>query len=215
MSDDSSDLSARLLKKMEDMLAYRSCHEAGHTVIRDLIGDTVVAVHSSQNPCTEFKLKEMQCECGGSVRNLSPDESEAQNGFRSELCSEIKQPRPDCPDCRQYLIKHIAAELAGDVATETFSPEMHSPYGSVNDSCKCDSLIDQFAVPETFRTAVKNKGRRLAKQLIRREEKTVRVLRDELVSANGELDGKRACEIVRANLTSSEVDLEEVESAPT
>jgi hypothetical protein len=149
------------------------------------------------------------------VRNLTPDEYEKRKGSGTEMCPEIKPPKPGCRNCREYLIKHIAAQLAGDVATGALSRKMYCRESSTDDFQKCECLMDRFGVTGTCRTAVESIGRRLAEQLVSREEIAIRAIRDELIGAKGKLDGERATEIVRANLTSGEVNISEVESCPS
>ena len=194
---------------------YECCHEAGHALVRVLIGDTLIAIRccpsvsGDENTChaatgrgtTDFRFKERRCNyCGRSVCNLTSDECYLRHGCRSDLVSDISLD-PDCPDCTKYLTEHLAAIAAGGVATEILMGVSDRPHDSQCDLEEFNCFLEKFGGPSHRRVAIKKQAMDLAFKLINRERRAVLALTDALVSTQGNLDGKEAEKVVRSNLT--------------
>src|SRR5215469_4024389 len=110
---------------MTDAIRYPCCHEAGHAVVRVILGDKLLRVKvdpvDSQHPfatragergATIGRSKERECVCGkGAVKN-NPESSDEDPRFLIAV-------NATCNHCLDDLVRRLTVILAGGICTKS------------------------------------------------------------------------------------------------
>lgn len=184
---------------LDEKKRYECCHEAGHAVIRVLNGDTLLLVEVPPDVPdgpgvrghTDYQSKEIQCQCGGFVKNLG-------NGM-----SRVRLRPIECEECRVFLGERLVSIYAASKATEVLMPDRHRPLDAQYDRDSLDKEFRSFKCPSDFHIQMEDICTDWAESLVKREQKAILALTDQLMLADGYVDGPEATRIIMANLANS------------
>jgi len=187
------------------------CHEAGHAVAGVINGDKLVLVVAyadapmsenqralyetatrgkSKRGATLLKRSQPNCSCGGRV------ECNAISMFRRRFYPG----NPLCERCLDFVIKEVAAILAGGVATRIVMQGTPHPLELREDGNDLSTYLIQF--DDKQRAEIRDQANSLAEKWIEQGKIAVLAVTDAL-QVQGVLDGIGAERIIRQNLSST------------
>lgn len=196
---------------MNDAIRYPCCHEAGHALVRVIIGDKLLRIHvdpvdpehpfatpSGERGATIGRARERECACGkGSVKN-NPESSDEEPRCTIAV-------NGNCNLCLDDLIRRLTVNVAGGICTKYVTPRYHQERDSQIDQRRIEELFSQMPNLESRKRLLVNQAKASAIDLVRRETKAIESLISALASAkNLTLDGNKAEGIIRSALVSSD-----------
>lgn len=142
----------------------------------------------------DSRARQRECRCGGYVRN---DASMNVDGTGSKISVD-----PNCSECMENVVTHLASIYAGSRATKLLTPVYHDEGDAQYDNRMVDIFFLDLPVLAPQRITLQNRAKRIAIDTIFREEKAIRSLARELERNSGRLGGEEAAEIIEASLSS-------------
>ena len=182
----------------KERLLYTCCHEAGHSVIRVLLGHDVLGVNASNcGGCVEYPSADWNCDCGG--RLLADDTNNVNFNFN-----------PQCANCSRFVALWLSAIYAGLAATQLVMPHRHEEVSAAHDYHAAAELSQSYCAHPEVWCRIESAGRQLACNLVKRERKAVEALTGALLKANGYLSGPEVIAVLTPALTSMTIEQPEI-----
>ena len=112
---------------------------------------------------------------------------------------------PNCKECTDRIVTHLASIYAGSRATRMYVPALHDNRDSQFDDAAVEDLFRQVSFHSTLKRILVNRAKAMAINIVSRERKAILELANKLEASGGKLTGNEAAEIIGRNLVSTEL----------
>jgi hypothetical protein len=99
-----------------------------------------------------------------------------------------------------YAVTYLAANYAGAMATRTFMPTFHDPYGDHLDDQSIAQWFTSLPWLKPHQAELTERAKTLAATVVRREQKAITALAIVVAFTDGLVSGKQAEQVLRETL---------------